>query len=260
MIRKLVVLAAVGGVLLAADVAARSWAEAELAEQAAAYYPPSSTSSASIRSFPFLGRLLIGGDVPGVSVRMEDLRADILTVRHLGLDLSDVKVDRGELFSGRVRVLDVGAGRIEALVDGSSLARAVGLDLRFAEGEVEIHTIVRGVEVSARGRVTLEGNRLHIVPTSVQGLGLPATALTVTYEIPGAELLPCQAEVRPVPAGVLVACAVADVPPALLPGAAATAPQAAVRLPAVFMALRLAAHRSAAGGPCPSRPVPARRS
>jgi hypothetical protein len=223
LIRKLVVLAVVSGVLLAADVAARSWAEAKLAEQAAAYYPPSSASSASIRSFPFLGRLLVGGDVPGVSVRMENLRADILTVRRLELDLSDVNVDRGELFAGRVRVLDVGAGRIEALVDGSSLARAVGLDLRFADGEVEIHTTVRGVDVSARGRVTLEGNRLRIEPISVQGLGLPATAFTVTYEIPGAELLPCPAEVRPVPEGVLVACAVDDVPPALVQGAAAAA-------------------------------------
>jgi hypothetical protein len=225
LIRKLVVLGVLAGALLVADVAARSWAESKLADQAAAYYPPSGTSSASIRSFPFLGRLLILGDVPGVSVRMEDLHADLLTVRRLELDLVDVNVDRGELFAGRVRVRDVGAGRIEALVDGSSLARAVGLDLRFADGEVEIHKTVRGVDVSARGRVTLEGNRLHIVPTSVQGLGLPATAFTVTYQIPGAELLPCQAEVRPVPEGVLVACAVDDVPPALVQGAATTAPE-----------------------------------
>lgn len=221
MIRKLVVLAVVSGVLVVADVAARSWAESKLAEQAAAYYPPSGESSASIRSFPFLGRLLVGGDVPEVFLRMENLRADILTVRRLALDLSGVEVDRGELFAGRVRVLDVGAGRIEALVDGSSLARAVGLDLRYADGEVEIHKTVRGVDVSARGRVTLEGNRLTIVPTSVQGLGIPAAAITVTYDIPGAELLPCQAEVRPVPEGLLVACAVDDVPPALVPGAAA---------------------------------------
>jgi hypothetical protein len=221
LIRKLVVLAVLSGVLLAADFAARAWAEAKLAEQTAAYYPPSSASSASIDSFPFLGRLLVGGDVPGVSVRMENLRAGILAVARLELNLTDVKVDRGELFAGRVRVVDVGAGRMEALVDGASLARAVGLDLRFTDGEVEIHTTVRGVDLSARGRVTLEGNRLRIVPTSVQGLGLPAAALTVTYAIPGADLLPCEAEVRPVPEGVLVACAVDDVPPALVRGAPA---------------------------------------
>jgi hypothetical protein len=221
LIRKLVVLAVLTGALVVADVAARSWAESKLAEQAAAYYPPSGESSASIRSFPFLGRLLVGGDVPEVSLRMESLRADILTVSRLGLDLSDVKVDRGELVAGRVRVVDIGAGRIEALVDGTSLARAVGFDLRFAYGEVEIHRKVRGVDVSARGRVTLDGNRLTIVPTSVQGLGVPAAAFTVTYDIPAAELLPCPAEVRPVPEGLVVACAVDDVPPALVPAAAA---------------------------------------
>lgn len=221
--RKLVVVAVLAGTLFAADVAARSWAEAKLAQQAVAYYPPSSAASASIRSFPFLGRLLLFGDVPGVSVRMENLRADLLMVRRLEFDLRSVRVDRGELFAGRVRILDVGAGRIEALVDGSSLARAVGLDLRFSDGEVEIHKQVRGVDVSARGRVTLEGNRLRIVPISVQGLGLPATAFSVTFDIPGVRLLPCQAEVRPVAEGLLVACAVDEIPPALVRGATAAA-------------------------------------
>jgi hypothetical protein len=220
-LRKLIVLLVILGALLAADVATRSWAEARLAEQAAAYYPPSSASTASIRSFPFLGRLLVLGDVPDVSLRMENLVAGILTIRRLDFDLADVKIDRGGLFGGRVSILDVGAGRVEALVDGSSLARAFSLDVRFTDGEVEIHKKVRGVDVSARGRVTLEGNRMRIVPTSVQGLGLPASALSVTYDIPGVELLPCQAEVHTVAEGVLVACAVDDVPPALVQGAAA---------------------------------------
>ncbi len=225
MIRRLVVLVVLAAALVAADLAARAWSESKLAEQAAAYYPPSGTSSATIHSFPFLGRLLVAGDVSEVVLRMEDLRAGIVVVRRLELDLRDVTLDRRELFAGRVKVVDVGAGRIEALVDGSTLARAVDLDVRFSDGEVEIHRRVRGVDVSARGRVTLEGNRLRIVPTSVEGLRLPATAFTVAYDLPGAELLPCSAEVRPVPEGLLVSCAVDDVPPALVPGAAATGPR-----------------------------------
>jgi hypothetical protein len=223
--RKLVTLALLAVVLVAADVLARAWAESNLAQQASAYYPPSSASSASIDSFPFLGRLLMAGDVTAVSLRMEGLTADVVTVRHLQFDLDDVKVDRSEMFSGRVRVLDVGAGRVEALVDGTSLARALGLDVRFADGEVEVHREIRGVAVSARGRVTMEGNKLRIVPTSVQGLRVPASTFAVTYVIPGVRLLPCDAEVRPVPAGLLVACSVEDVPPALVQGAAAVALQ-----------------------------------
>jgi len=223
-LRRLIVLLAVLAAFGLADLAVRAWAEAKLAEQAAAYYPPSSASSASIRSFPFLGRLLVLGDVPEVSLRMENLRADVLAVSHLQLELRDVKLERRELFAGRVRVRDMGPGRIEALVDGSSLARAIGLDVRFTDGEVEVHRTVRGVEVSARGRVTLEGNRLRIVPTSVQGLRVPADALSVTYDIPGVRLLPCAAEVRPVTAGLLLVCAVDNVPPALVQSTAAAAP------------------------------------
>jgi hypothetical protein len=223
LIRRLVVLVVIAGALVAADLAARSYAESSLAEQAAAYYPPSGRSSASIESFPFLGRLAASGHVPEVSLRLEDLVAQILTVRHLQFDLSDVTLDRSELVAGRVRVLDIGAGRVEALLDGGSLARAVGLDVRFTDGEVEVHRTVAGVDVSARGRVTLEGNRLRIVPTSVQGLRLPASAFTISYDIPGVELLPCPAEVRPVPEGLLVACAVDDIPPVLVPGVAADA-------------------------------------
>lgn len=222
----MIILAVLTAGLVAADFAARTWAESKLAEQAAAYYPPSGSSSASIRSFPFLGRLLVAGDVPGVSLRMENVRADVILLSRIEFDLSDVVVDRGELFAGRVQVVDVGAGRIEGLVDGSSLARAAGVDLRFGRGEVEVHRQVGGVDVSATGRVTLKGNRLRIEPTSVQGVGVPASSLTVTYDIPGVELLPCAAEVRPVPEGLLLTCALEDVPPALLPGAATAGPRA----------------------------------
>jgi hypothetical protein len=221
--RKLVTLVLLAVALVAADVLARAWAESELAAQAAAYYPPSSASSAQIHSFPFLGRLLVGGDVSAVSLRLENLAAGVLALRRLQFDLDDVKVDRRELFSGRVRVLDIGAGRIEALVDGSSLARAVGLDVRFADGEVEVHRDIRGVDVSATARVTLEGNKLRIVPTSVQGLKVPVSNFAVSYDIPGVQLLPCTAGVRPVPAGLLVSCSVDDVPPALVQGSAAAA-------------------------------------
>lgn len=216
--RKLIVVVVVLGALATADVAARAWAESKLAEQAAAYYPPGTRASAAIRSFPFLGRLLLDGEVPEVRVGMENLQADVVTIRHLGLRLSDVIVDRDGLFRGRVEVTDVGAGRVEAFIDGPSLARATGLDLRFRDGEVEFHRTIGGVDVFARARVTLEGNRLRVVPTSVQGADVPPASFTVTYDIPGVELLPCTAQVRPVLDGLMVACGVEDVPPALVRG------------------------------------------
>lgn len=212
-------LVVVVGALLAADVAARVWAESKLRERAAAYYPPSTAAAASIRSFPFLGRLLVLGDVPEVSVAMENVRPGVVVVRRLTLDMETVEVDRGKLLRGRVRLVDVGRGRIEARIDGPSLARAAGVDLRFREGAIEIHKDVRGVDVFATARASMEENVVRFEPTSVQGVGLPLEAFAVTYEIPGPELVPCRPTVRPVEGGLLVSCTVDEVPAALLQGA-----------------------------------------
>src|SRR5689334_17454016 len=121
-------------VLIVADQAAKGWAESQLAERAAAYYPPGSGSSASIHSFPFVGRLLLLGSVPRVDVNIDDLRLQQVLVRQLSIKVSDVKLSRSELFKGRVHLNDVGSGKLVATIDGPSLAAATGLDLRFAPG------------------------------------------------------------------------------------------------------------------------------
>jgi hypothetical protein len=215
--RKLVVVVVIAaGALVVGDQAARVYAQSKLAERAAAYYPPSTASDASIRSFPFVGRLLVSGDVPDVKVGMDNLRADVVLIRRFELDLHDVVVDRQALFKGRVEITGIGSGRIEALVDGSSLARAVGEDLRFHDGGVEIHKRVGGRDVFARGRVTVAKNALRLEPTSVQGAGLPASAFTLTIQIPGSDLWPCAAQAQSVEGGLRVSCTVEHVPPALV--------------------------------------------
>lgn len=217
--RRLAVLVVVVGAFLAADVAARGWAESKLAERAAAHYPPATSSTASIRSFPFLGRLLAGNTVSEVSFSMENVRAEAVVLSRLDVALFDVVLDRGELFRGRVRPVDVGRGRLSARIDGPSLARATGVDLRFGEGAVEIHREVAGTDVFATAEVTLVGNTLHLRPTSVRGTGLPAADFAVTYEIPGVELFACEAGVRAVPGALIVACTLDDVPTAFLEAA-----------------------------------------
>ena len=212
----LVVLVVFAGALLAGDAAARSWAESKLAEQAAAYYPQSSGASASIRSFPFLGRLFLVGDVPGVSVAMTGVQADPVLVETVTFDLERVEVDRSELFSGRVRLFDIGRGRIEARIDGPSLARAVGVDVRFSEGSVEIRRQIRGVDVTATAQVSIEGNVVRLTPTSVQGLRVPLESLAVEYRIPGVDIVPCVADARPVAGGLMLSCEIDDIPAPLV--------------------------------------------
>lgn len=202
--------------LIMGDRAAKGWAETKLAERAAAYYPPGAGSSASISSFPFLGRLLFRGAIPRVDVHLDDLQVAPVVIRHLSLRVSDVKLDRGELFSGRVHVEDVGRGTVVATVDGPSLARAVGLDVRFDAGEVTVRRRIQGVNVVATGTVAVKGNLVTVTPTSVAGLSVPLSRFAISYRIPGIELLPCQADVEIVTDALVLACEVTDIPPALV--------------------------------------------
>jgi DUF2993 family protein len=205
--------------LIVGDQAAKSWAESRLAEQAAAYYPPGAGSSASIHSFPFLGRLLFSGSVPRVDVNLDDLRFQAVLVRQLSLRVSDVKLDRGELFSGRVKLDDIGQGDIVATLDGPSLAKATGFDVRFRPGQVEVHQKIQGIDVVAKGQLSVKGNLVTVTPTSVQGLAVPASRFAISYRIPGIEILPCQPDVKIIQNGVTLSCHVTDVPAALVQAA-----------------------------------------
>jgi LmeA-like phospholipid-binding len=205
--------------LIVGDRAAKGWAESKLAERAAAYYPPGSGSSASIHSFPFLGRLLFSGSVPWVDVNLDDVRIEAVLIRQLSIHVSEVKLARGELFHGGVHIDDVGQGRIVATLDGPSLAKAIGVDVRFTPGEVQVHQKIQGVDVTAKGKVSVKGNLVTVTPTSVEGLAVPPSRFAVSYRIPGIEILPCQADVKVVQNGVVLACNVSDVPAALVQAA-----------------------------------------
>ena len=202
--------------LVLLDQVARSWTETKLRERAAAYYPPATSASAQIRSFPFLGRLALQGVVPEVKLAMDDVRFDAVLVPSLRLDLHTVEIDKGELVRGRVRLLDIGQGRIDLRIDGPSLARAVDADVRFGDGSIEVHKRLGATDVVARGQVSLEGNTLRLRATSVEGAVLPASAFALTYQVPASELPPCRAEVRSVPGGLVAGCTFTGVPESLL--------------------------------------------
>jgi len=205
--------------LIVGDRAAKGWAESQLAERAAAYYPPGAGSSASIHSFPFVGRLLVSGSVPEVDVNLDDVRVDPVLIRQLSIHATDVKLSRSDLFHGRVHLDKVGSGKIVATLDGPSLARAAGVDMRFTPGDVTIHQKIQGVDVTAKGKVTVKGNVVSVTPTSVQGLDVPPSRFAVTYRLPGIEIFPCEADVKVVDNGVVLACTLHDIPPALVQAA-----------------------------------------
>jgi hypothetical protein len=221
-VRKWIVLVVPTVILLAlimGDQAAKGWAESKLAERAAAYYPPGTDSSASIHSFPFIGRLLFSGSIPRVDVNLDDLRIETVLLRQLSIHVSDVKLARGDLFHGKVHLEDIGEGTIVATVDGPSLAKATGFDVRFTPGEVEVHKRIQGVDVTAKGKISVKGNVVTVTPTSVEGLAVDASTFAIRYRIPGIELLPCQADVKVIQNGLVLACDLTDIPAALVQAA-----------------------------------------
>src|SRR5581483_3424115 len=115
-----------------------------------------------------------------------------------------------ELFHGKVHLDRVSSGKIVATLDGPSLARAAGADLRFSPGVVTVHQKISGVEV------TVKGNAVTVTPTSVQGLDVPPSRFALNYRIPGIEIFPCQADVKIIQDAVVLDCTVGDIPPALL--------------------------------------------
>jgi hypothetical protein len=205
--------------LVVGDQAAKGWAESQLAQRAAAYYPPGSGSSASIHSFPFVGRLLFSGTVSGVDVNLDDLKIEAVLIRRLSIHASDVKLTRSDLFHGKVHLDDIGAGKLVATLDGPALAKAIGADVRFSPGEVEVHKRIQGTDVTAKGKVSVKGNLFTVTPTAVEGLAVPASSLAVSYRIPGVEILPCQADVKVVQNGIVLSCNITDVPAALVQAA-----------------------------------------
>lgn len=203
--------------LIVADQSAKGWAESKIAERAAAYYPPGSKSSASIQSFPFIPRLLISGEVPRVTVNLYDLKVQQVLIRQVSIEVSDVQIDRGEIFRGRVHVRDIGRGTITVTLDGPALAKAIGADVRFTStGDVEVHERIEGVDVRARGKLTVKDNVVRVTPTSVEGLSVPPSRFALTYRIPGAELLPCEADATVTKDVVTLSCDVVDIPAALV--------------------------------------------
>jgi len=206
--------------LVVGDQAAKSWAESKLAERAAKYYPPGSSASASIHAFPFIPRLLLTATVPRVDVNLDNLKIQAVVIRRLSLDVAQVKLDRDELFRGTVHVRDAGEGTIVATLDGPALAKALGADVRFLPGEVEVHQRIAGVDVKARGKVTVKGNVVTVTPTSVEGQAVPPSRFTLSYRIPGIELLPCDnAAVKIDQNAVVLSCDTTDIPAAFIQAA-----------------------------------------
>ncbi|MGH9222442.1 MAG: LmeA family phospholipid-binding protein [Acidimicrobiales bacterium] len=195
----LVLLALIAGLLVAADLTARRVAEDELAKRVAARVPEASSTSAKVRSFLFLGRLLTSGKVAEVDAGVTDVTVRGLRFASVGVALHGVKIDRRQLVRDRRVVLsDIDRGRARAEVDAAALAAALGVPVTLEPGRASV--TVGGVKLGASLAVT--GGRLI-----VGGVGVTLPGLELV-----APLLPCVPDAAVEAGRVVLTCDFTEIP------------------------------------------------
>jgi len=217
----------VGGIvlvllLLALDQGARVFAQSELRKRAAASVPEAGSVHASVRSFPFVGQLLVSGNVTAVTLRFDGIRSSTLTLERVVLDLRGVVIDRNALiFERRGQLNRIHRGTVTVDVTLAALAAALHADVRASRGVLQIGR--EGLPVPAAIAVEA-GDRLVF-----RVAGLPALSAVV----PRMDLVPCRPSVAVTTTGLRLSCTTDHLPPSLVG--------------------RLG--RAAAGGPPPAHPV-----
>jgi hypothetical protein len=192
------------GLLVAADVGARSVAEHQLRDRVAAAVAPAGATSVRIESFPFLGRLLTSGSVSRVQVSAADVTVQGLTFARVSVDLRDVRFDRSRLLSDRKVVLSsLGSGVAEAEVTQDQLSARLGVPITLTPGRAQVRA--GGVPVTATASVS--DNALHL---TVEGSSVPALA------IPKLPLVPCVADAVILAGRIRLTCSISQIPAELV--------------------------------------------
>ncbi|HUQ00816.1 MAG TPA: hypothetical protein VM093_10195, partial [Aeromicrobium sp.] len=176
--RLVVALVLVLGLLAGADVAARGYAEREIAARAEAAVP-GAQATAHIRSFPFVLRLLVSGSVQELRVQLSPVKASRLELRGVDLGLSDLTLDRGQLFSGKVEPVGLGQGNVAFEVSEVELSKVLGRRVTIEGGHLYVDVLGQDVEA----RVGTSGSAITL---TVAGLPL------LTVPIERRDVIPCR--------------------------------------------------------------------
>jgi hypothetical protein len=201
--RLLIALAILVVVLIVGDFVAKAYATSQLQDRARKAVRGATSSTASISSFPFTGRLLLAGQVQNVHVRVSPVAAGRVTFSSISVDLHDVHVDRHRLINDQqVQLTGLGSGTATAELSDAEVSRLAGTRVTFRPGRVTVSAA--GIDVGATVQVT-DGT------LSFGGLRLP-----ISFRVPHAPMFPCDATSAVVKQGAVdLSCTVHQVPPEL---------------------------------------------
>lgn len=203
-VRRVIYLVVLLGLLAVVDVAAKAWAEHQIEELAERQFQGAASIDVEFSGFPFLGRLLLLGEVDAMDVTLREVARQGLTYGTAGVRLTGIEIDRGALISDReLRLLDLDTGTAFAEITQEELSRITGQAVTLRPGVAEV--AVAGQVVQAG--VSVEAGQVVIRPVS---------APPVPVAVPSFEFLPCASRATVLSGRVRLSCAVDTIPAPLV--------------------------------------------
>lgn len=199
--RKLAALVVLAVLVLAADQGARVVAERTLAARARAASRGPDSAEATIRSLPFLGRLVASGSVPSVAVRVTGAMAGPVRLAAVDVVATGVRLDRRALLGGHVRLNSIEAGMVSVELDGPSITGVVDLPVTVAGGRVTVGAAGVGVDAEValdrRGALVLRVAGLEALSVPVVRTALVPCAATSVAVVGDRVRLTCEVDELP---------------------------------------------------------------
>lgn len=192
----------VGG--LGADIVLKNRAESRLAAEIVTRAPGTTGVQARIRSFPFVGRLLVSGRVAQIDVTAQHASPGGVSLFDIRLRVEDVVMDAGEATRGRAVVRSIGRGSLQADLGQDEINARLPkqFQVRLQQGAA----VISGPG-GAEGTLTAKDGRvqLRVGGRSVLDLAVPTSAL-----------LPCTPVGTFVAGAVRLTCNFTEVPEVLV--------------------------------------------
>jgi len=194
LIRSLVTVVALGVILVAADLAARSYATGRIASELRSSYDLPVDPDVGVAGGSFLWQA-VRGRFDDVTVRIEELPGETVALQDVRVRIPEVDVPPGVLV-GRPGTVDLAAGTVRAQVSFRDLAQQVsvgGLDVALARADDAIRATTTvtvftlGLDLAVTVRPELDGAavRLEPVSASVAGAEVPLSRAEQLLEAAG---------------------------------------------------------------------------
>jgi len=209
MLKWIGVLIVVVALLVVGDVAARKYAERQIAHAIVAH-EKGATAKLRISSFPFVLRLAISREVKKVTADVHQVPVSTpigsFKLDEVVLTLNDVKVNLGPLTTGSDgAVRSIKSGTVLARMSQATLDQLIKLPVTLGNGSVQLD--VAGFKVTCN--VAIVNNALHLSAAG-RSLDIPLNDIPV---------LPCIGNLVITPGQLAMSCSFDKVPAALLQAA-----------------------------------------